>query len=287
VRESFPLLRLAASLVSAIVLLGESFAAELPVIRLDTVFPPGGKTGSEVEVAVTGADLDGANGLLFSHPGITAQPKDKRFTIKVAPEVPPGIYDVRVAGLLGVSNPRAFVVGNLPEIATTKPHDKPDAAVELPLDSVFSGSATAAASDYFKFTAKQGQRLIFECAAAEIDSRLSPVLAVLDASGRELEISRGDLLDFTAPADASYLLRLNDLDLRRRPGVLLPAHRHDRSSRRFRFPAERRGGREKQVQLLWSQPFRRHRGEPAEQRWQAARQARPRNRSAGRGRCSR
>jgi hypothetical protein len=185
--------------------------AELPVIRLDTVFPPGGKAGSEVEVGITGAELDQPSGLHFSHPGITAQPKDKRFVIKVAPEVPPGIYDARVAGLLGVSNPRAFVVGNLPETAKTKPHNKPEVAVDLPLNSVFSGNATAAASDYFKFTAKQGQRLLFECAAAEIDSRLNPVLAVLDASGRELEISRGDLLDFTAPTEAAYLLRLNDL----------------------------------------------------------------------------
>ncbi len=209
--EPFPLLRLGAALVSVAFFIGHSSAAELPVIRLDTIFPPGGKAGSEVEIGITGAELDQPTGLHFSHPGITAQPKDKRFVIKVAPEVPPGIYDARVAGLLGVSNPRAFVVGNLPEIAKTKPNNKPETAVDLPLNSVFSGNATAAASDYFKFTAKQGQRLLFECAAAEIDSRLNPVLAVLDASGRELEISRGDLLDFTAPAAAAYLLRLNDL----------------------------------------------------------------------------
>ena len=196
----------------AVVLGGYAPAAELPVIRLDTIFPPGAKAGSETDAAVTGADLDEATALYFSHPGITAGAKDKKFVVKIAPEVPPGIYDVRVSGLLGVSNPRAFVVGNLPESVNTKPGNKREAAVEFPIDSVFSGTVTAAAADYFKFTAKQGQRLLVECAATEIDSRLSPVLAVLDSSGKELAIShRGGLLDFTAATEAIYLLRVNDL----------------------------------------------------------------------------
>lgn len=187
-------------------------AAELPVIRLDTVFPPGGKAGADTEVAITGADLDEAKALHFSHPGITAEPKEKRFVVKIAPDVPPGVYDVRVSGLLGVSNPRAFVVSDLPQ--TTKPsaNSTPATAVELPLDSTIAGTATAAAADYFKFTAKKGQRLLFDCEASSIDSRMNPILAVLDSANRELESSRrGGLLDFTAPAAGTYLLKLHDL----------------------------------------------------------------------------
>ena len=209
VRDSLRILRLCASLVSAGVLFGNSFAVELPVIRLDTVFPPGGKAGTEVEVGITGADLDEASALHFSHPGITASPKAKGFIVKIAPEVPPGIYDVRVSGTLGVSNPRAFVVGDSPELIKTKPNDKQEAAVELPFGSVFNGNAAAAAADYFKFTAKKGQRLLIECASEEIDSRLSPVL---DVEGYQPALSRrGGLLDFTAPADGPYLLGLHDL----------------------------------------------------------------------------
>jgi hypothetical protein len=51
-----------------------------------------------------------------------------------------------------------------------------------------------------------------ECEATEMDSRLVPALAVLDAAGQELDISRqGGFLDFTAPADGSYLVSLHDL----------------------------------------------------------------------------
>jgi len=186
--------------------------AELPSITLLTIMPPGGKAGGDVEVALTGADLDEADALHFSHPGIAAKPKEKKFTVTIPADVPAGIYDVRVSGKFGVSNPRAFVVGDLPELVEAKPNDKPDAAVELPVGGVFNGVTAAATDEHFKFTAKSGQRVFVECAAAEIDSRLAPVFSVVDVAGRELEASRnGALLEFTAPADGEFFLRLHDI----------------------------------------------------------------------------
>src|SRR5580704_9223815 len=159
-------------LLAACLFAMRTWAVELPVIRLDTISPPGGKAGSDVEVAITGADLDEAKELHFSNPGITAEPKDKRFVVKIAPGVPPGVYDVRVSGLLGISNPRAFVVGDLPQAVKAGANNTPENAMELPVDSAVTGAATASAADYFKFTAKKGQRLLCECDAPEIDSRL-------------------------------------------------------------------------------------------------------------------
>ena len=187
--------------------------AELPVARLDTVFPPGGKIGTEIDITATGADLEEASALHFSHPGITAALKpDKHFAVTIAPDVPVGRYDVRIAGKSGVSNPRTFVVGDLPEAVDNSANEKPEAATEVAVGSVFNGFVNPATSEYLKFTAKQGQRLFLECATREIDSKMSPVLAVLDSSGRELATSRRDgFADFTAPADGVFLVRLNDL----------------------------------------------------------------------------
>jgi hypothetical protein len=194
-------------------LLGCSLAgAELPVARLDTVSPPGCKAGDHAEVVITGDSLDEADNLRFSHPGITAVLKsEKHFNVTVAPDTPTGIYDVRVSGALGVSNPRAFVVGDFPESAAAAPHDKPESAIELPMGTTFNGVATAAAADYFKFNAAQGQRVLIECLAQEIDSQLSPVIAVFDSTGNELAASRRGFLDFTAPATGAFVLRLHDL----------------------------------------------------------------------------
>ena len=194
-------------------LIATSALAELPVISLTTVMPPGGKSGTEVAVTITGAELEEANALLFSHPGISAKPKaEKQFTVTIAPDVPVGRYDVRIVGKSGVSNPRTFVVGDLPEAVDNATNQTPETATEIQPGSVFNGFVNPASSEYLKFNAKQGQRFFLECAAREIDSKLSPVIAVSDSNGRELAASRnGGFVDFTAPADGTYLVRLNDL----------------------------------------------------------------------------
>ncbi len=186
---------------------------ELPVISLTTVMPPGGKSGTEVAVTITGAELDEANALLFSHPGISATPKaEKQFTVKIAPDVPVGRYDVRIVGKSGVSNPRTFVVGDLPEAVDNSANQTSETATEIQPGSVFNGFVNPANSEFLKFNAKQSQRFFLECATREIDSKMSPVVAVSDASGRELAASRnGGFVDFTAPADGTYLVRINDL----------------------------------------------------------------------------
>src|SRR6185436_6153109 len=59
---------------------------------------------------------------------------------------------------------------------------------------------------------KRNQRLWVECLADEIDSRLDPTLVLSDLDGREWERSRnGAVLDFVAPVDGAYFLRVADL----------------------------------------------------------------------------
>jgi len=62
---------------------------------------------------------------------------------------------------------------------------------------------------------KKGQRVLVEVAARRIDSKLDPTLVLLDPAGRELKkIKEGagadPVLDFTAPAEGRYLLKLYD-----------------------------------------------------------------------------
>ncbi len=49
--------------------------AQLPTAQLTSVFPPGGKQGTTVEVTIAGTDLDDSDKLVFNHPGLVAQPK--------------------------------------------------------------------------------------------------------------------------------------------------------------------------------------------------------------------
>src|SRR5438552_6625537 len=194
--------------------------AQLPLTRLSTLFPPGGQAGTTFEVAVTGADLDETNQLHFSHTDITAkqklsektgEPDPNRFLVTIGAHVPPGRYEVRVVGRFGASNPRGFVVGDLAEITSPATNHTAESATEVTLGTVVNGRADADAVDYYQFSARKGQRVLVECLAKDIDSRLDDTLILYDAGGRELERQRrGGLLDFIAPADGRFVLGVSD-----------------------------------------------------------------------------
>jgi hypothetical protein len=202
-----------ALLLGAILLLPAGLAlAQLPVARLDSVFPPGGRAGTEVEVSLGGADLDDATTLLFSREGLVSRPSGPgRFIVTLATNTPPGDCDLRVVGRFGVSNPRVFAVGDRPEIPDPGTNATPAAALSIPPDAWVSGRIAPAGSDYFRFTARAGEHLTVECRAPDIDSRLDPSLWILNDQGRDVARSRrGGVLDYTVPGDGVYLLRVHD-----------------------------------------------------------------------------
>jgi hypothetical protein len=201
----------------------------LPNPRLNWLFPAGGQAGTTVEVTTGGDDLDGARQLSFSHPGITAklkmappglgqtgpQPVFGTFEVRVAPGVPPGVYELRVQGKHGLSNPRAFAVGSLPEIRETEPNNALDQANRVTLGTTINGRCEPAGLDFFRFSAKKGQRVIIDCWAFRIDSRLDGTLVLYDSTGHELERNhntnrRDPLIDFSVPADGDYIVSLHD-----------------------------------------------------------------------------
>jgi hypothetical protein len=203
--------------------------AQLPATQLTSVFPPGGKQGATVEFTVAGVDIDDLEKLVFSHPGITGvqkmtapteleptpKPVAGQFTVTIAADVPPGRHEVRAVGRFGLSNARTFVVGATDEILDPGGNTSPDKAIDLPIGSVINGRVDANAYDYLRLTLKQGERVVINLAAQRIDSRLDGTLVLLGPNGRELARVRDTLgadpvLDFTAPAEGAYLLKLQD-----------------------------------------------------------------------------
>lgn len=196
-------------------LLAGSVSGQLPVARLDVVFPPGARVGTTTEVTASGAELDDARRLHFSHPGLEARQiggqGSTRFAVSVASNVPPGNYEVRVSGLFGVSNPRTFAVGNLAELLDPSTNSTLAAATRVAVGTTVNGQTTAARSDYFRCALQAGQRVLVLCAAAELDSKLDPILLLYSADGRELaRHRRRGVLDFTAKLSGDYVVRLQD-----------------------------------------------------------------------------
>ncbi len=207
---------------------GSGSFAQLPTSQLTSIFPPGGKQGAAVEVNIAGNDLDDCTRLLFSHAGILAKPKmipataveserlaPNQFSVTIAGDVPPGAYEVRAVGRFGVSNPRSFVVGALPEVSDAASNIAAAAALDVPLGTTVNGRVDANNFEFFRLNLKKGQRALIEVTARRIDSRLDSTLVLLDPAGREIKkVKEGagtdPVLDFTAPEDGSYLLKLYD-----------------------------------------------------------------------------
>ena len=193
--------------------------AQLPQARVSSLHPAGGQAGQPVEINVAGTDLDEATGLVFNHPGITAVPKTQMvdgkpqpianaFVITIAGDVPPGVYDLRVKGLFGISNPRTFTVVDRKAVAETEPNNTPDKAAAAELNSLIFGRSDAASDvDWYKLTLPAGKRVVIEARAGRVDSRMEPVVELYSGNRRLLrrtQVGRSDVVvDFTPPPPAT------------------------------------------------------------------------------------
>lgn len=228
--------------------------AQLPQARLQSIFPAGGQRGTTVEISqAVGTDLDKATELVFSHPWFKSVLKvntvDKRqqpvygnWTVTIPAGLPLGIYDVRIGGALGLSNPRSFVVGDLVEVRETEPNNRRDKAGQLAINQTLNGRMDAGTDiDWFKFTGKKGQRVVIECWAHRIDSRMSPIVELYLGS-RRLAVGRNEshgepLIDATLPADGEYSLKVFDFVYAGGPEYFYRLSVHDKPHVDFVVPA--------------------------------------------------
>lgn len=198
--------------------------AQLPQIRLKSVFPQGGQRGKNIGLVITGTDLDEVTELVFSSPNLTAtpyldskeQPVANKFTINIAPEAEPGLYDIRARGLFGLSNPRIFRIGAIAETQEKEPNDTEETAQQIPINTVINArSGSAADVDVFTVNAKTDQTIVFRSEAALVDSLMQPVLELFDADGRRVAHSRRKrqqeaVIVYTSPNDQALLLKVHD-----------------------------------------------------------------------------
>ena len=192
----------------------------LPAPRLLTTMPMGGKAGTQVEVTISGEHLDDLGDLSFSDPRIKAtrkldaagKPEANKYLVDVPADCPIGVYEARVMTRLGMSSSRVFSIGTLNEVSQSKPNTSLANAIELPMNSVCNGVLSSRAVDHYSFEAKQGQRIIVDCATRGIDSKLDATVIIADAAGRDLLVDRrGGALDFTVPSDGKYVIKLHEL----------------------------------------------------------------------------
>jgi hypothetical protein len=192
----------------------------LPAPRLLTTMPMGGQAGTQIEVTISGENLEDADQLAFSDPRITAAPKldaagkplANKYQVTIAADCPPGVYEARVMSRLGMSSSRIFSVGALPEVSQSAKNTSLATAMELAINSVCNAVLTEKQVDYYQFAGRKGQRIVVQCSAKGIDSNTQAVLIIADAAGRDLLVERrGGALDFTVADDGKYVIKVHGL----------------------------------------------------------------------------
>jgi len=192
----------------------------LPAPRLLTTFPMGVQVGKSVELTISGDFLEEVESLHFSSPKIKAvsvvdgagNATPNKFTVSISADCPAGIYEAWVMTRLGVSSCRAFTVGTMPEVNQKKPNTTVETAMPLQVNTVCNSVLTNRTIDFYSFSAEKGQRIVVDCAARGIDSKLQPVIILADATGADLMVQRrGGVIDFHVPESATYVIKVHDL----------------------------------------------------------------------------
>ena len=174
---------------------------ELPY--LDTIFPLGGKRGTESAVSVTGRNLGPI----------------KTIQMSISPDTPLGNQEMRVVNATGIStNPHTFVAGNLKEIREQEPNNIADQANSIEIPVVVNGKINQKKDiDCFSLQILSGTRLIFEVNAHRLGSRLDALLSLFDSTGKQLNISDDVIgaearIDFSFPKEDKYVISIRDLN---------------------------------------------------------------------------
>ncbi|MEX2120883.1 MAG: PPC domain-containing protein [Pirellulales bacterium] len=180
-------------------------------------FPAGARRGASVEVTAAGTFADWPVEACVDRPGVTVTALEAkgRLSFSVADDVVPGVCWVRLYNSEGAAAVLPWIVGNLAELDEQEPNDTPRAPQTIELPAVVNGRLRRRGdTDVFAVALQAGQTLVASVQAHR--TLASPVDCVLQvASSRGIVLAQNDdclgldpQLDFTAPAAATYLVRV-------------------------------------------------------------------------------
>src|SRR5262249_37420292 len=161
------------------------------------------------------ADADGG-------PPIT-YPKEWASKMTIAADAPLGPVQWRLTCGWGGTQPRPFLVGDLPEFIETEPNSDPEHAERLTLPVTVNGQIAGERDvDCYVFAAKAGDVVVCDVLASRIGSPLDPVIEVRDARGRRvplqiIRVGNDPVVAFKAVTSGDYMLNIAHVGYRGGP----------------------------------------------------------------------
>jgi hypothetical protein len=167
-------------------------------------YPMGGRRGSEIEVELAGTNVAGAPA--------------RKLKVPEEPMVEQVCVGAKRAG--GQSSALLdFDVTDTPEVLEAEPNNLPDQATRAMLPGSLNGRLQHPGDrDYWAFSAKKGQRFVFEGITRRLGSPTDLYLTLTNAQGGQVaaadDTGKADgLINYTFPADGEYRLIVEDLNL--------------------------------------------------------------------------
>jgi hypothetical protein len=166
--------------------------------QVDRTYPLGGRRGTSIKLDLVGQGVPAS---------ATADlPKDA-----LAAFAPRFTVDGKQ------TNPVVLDLDDLPEQMEAEPNDAPQQAARVEVPAVVNGRIDKPGDvDCWAVTLHKGEAWEFDLRAARLGSPLQGVLTLSDATDKQLMRAEGDatggdpVLRFTAPADGTYVIRVED-----------------------------------------------------------------------------
>ena len=257
--------------------------AAQPVFTSTT--PHGVQRGVDTKLTISGSRLEDFEGFIFYDQGLSLKSVDKveknkvEVTVSVAPDVPLGGHMWRVRTKSGVSDMRQLFVGPFASVEEKEPNNDFEAPQPVSFNQTIEGVAGNEDVDYFKLSAKKGQRISLEIEGMRLGNvAFDPFVAVYDSKRFELASSddtvlhrQDGYLSVVAPADGDYVIQVRESSYRgtgnshyrlhvgsfRRPDVCYPSGGKVGTTRKVKF-IERSGEAVEQEVKFPAEPKNEH-----------------------------
>ena len=198
-----------------------------PKPELVSVEPRGVQRGQTVRLQLKGKHLSDLTNTWLSDGKLSARimPEESgrldeaALELTSAADLASGIYELKVIGPGGESQPFKIFIDDLPQVWEKEPNDSTDTATTASLPVDFWGRFDRRGDvDHFAFDVRAREPIVLDAAAQRLGSKAKLLVELLDPSGRLVASSNGfdsdpePLLAYTPTTNGRYFARITELE---------------------------------------------------------------------------
>ena len=202
---------------------------------LSRIEPPAAQRGTEVEIHISGSELEEPRELFFEggHIAVKALAEDKgnavKATLSIPAECPLGPHRLRLRTADGLSELRMFHVHGAEQVQEKEPNNTVDAAQLATPGTAIWGTLGNEDVDVFKVHLPAGGRMAAVVAAVSLDQQmLDPHLEIIDAEGFTISacddhplLAQDATVAFTAESEGDFFIIVRESSYRGGNGIYL------------------------------------------------------------------